>query len=130
MGHVARTLGADVYGHIDDGATYYEEMAREQERTARKARVAARLRGAPEPPVVRRMPVVQNPPTPEALIRQLGWSKDSTWGDSMATFRSHGLTTTTLAWLIAVTEARPGLPADARWRYFCGCCWTTIRGRR
>ncbi|QDF17607.1 hypothetical protein SEA_YAGO84_76 [Gordonia phage Yago84] len=130
----------DIYGRGDDGSTYYEEQARERERAERYER---RVFGAPrrdlrtapyfapaERPVIPAMPVVQNPPTPEALIAQLGWQLPAEWSTSMATFRASGLSDTTLGWLIAVTTARPGLPTDARWRYFCGCCWTTIRGRR
>ncbi|URM86176.1 hypothetical protein SEA_BIGGITYBASS_77 [Gordonia phage BiggityBass] len=131
---------ADVQGHVDDGSTYYEDQARERERVENwERRVFGRPRRdlrtadyfAPaERPAIPAMPMVQNPPTPEALISQLRWSVDSGWRESMATFRASGLSDTTLGWLIAVTTARPGLPTDARWRYFCGCCWTTIRGRR
>ncbi|UJE15742.1 hypothetical protein SEA_LIGMA_79 [Gordonia phage Ligma] len=78
--------------------------------------------------VAPRLPVVQNPPTPEALIVQLRWQVPVDYERSMATFRAARLTDTTLGWLIAVTQMKFDLPTDARWRYFCGCCWRTIRG--
>lgn len=78
--------------------------------------------------VAPRLPVVQNPPTPEALIAQLRWEVPPDYGRSMATFREAGLTDTAMGWLIAVTQVKHDLPADARWRYFCGCAWRTVRG--
>lgn len=65
----------------------------------------------------------------EQIIRQLGWSVDHNWRESLATFRSRGLDDATLGWLAAVAVTRPLLPDEARWRYFCGCCWRTINRR-
>ncbi|QNL30202.1 hypothetical protein SEA_MARIOKART_75 [Gordonia phage Mariokart] len=75
-----------------------------------------------------RLPMVGNPVSPEEMMVTLGWPLPTGWRDSVATFRRHGVYDATLGWLIAVTQMKHDLPTDARFRYFCGCAWRTIRG--
>lgn len=62
------------------------------------------------------------------LMDDLGWSlPDNAW-DSIARFRGEGLDDAAMGWLIAVSHSRSEVPLEAKFRYFCGCCWRTIRG--
>ena len=61
------------------------------------------------------------------LIRQLNWDVDNNWIHSLYRFADAGLTEATMGWLIGVTQSRTDVPASDRWKFFCGCCWSTIR---
>ncbi|QDF18688.1 hypothetical protein SEA_PUPPER_202 [Gordonia phage Pupper] len=62
------------------------------------------------------------------LLAQLNWEKPDNWRASMDTWRSAGLTEATMGYLLGVTLARTDVPERDRWRFFCGCCWSVLRG--
>ncbi|UYL88190.1 hypothetical protein SEA_EVAA_79 [Gordonia phage Evaa] len=125
----------DVYGHTDDGSTYYEDQARERERRENwERRVYGRVRDDLRIP--RSVPTPTLPMLRErrttlvGLFHQLGWDLPANYPSSLHTFRGNGLSDEAMAYLVAVTMIKADLPADARWRYFCGCCWRTIQNGR
>lgn len=75
------------------------------------------------------MPRLANSPI-EGMVMQLGWDLPDNWIESLTRFRQTGLHEATLGWLVAVTASRKDLSPYDHWRYFCGCCWHTIRGTR
>lgn len=49
------------------------------------------------------------------------------WPNSVLNFRSLGLGMTALLESVDIATTRPGVAPSARWRYFCGICWTKVR---
>lgn len=81
----------------------------------------------PATPPPNDLPVLKNGMLMD-LIGQLKWEVDDNWITSLANFQRH-LSGPTLGWLVAVTHARSDVPDRDRWKFFCGCCWRTIKSQ-
>lgn len=60
----------------------------------------------------------------ERAITELGWLVAVNWRESLQGFREQGLTEETLLRFVAVADPKEDA---AKWRYFCGCCWRTLK---
>lgn len=82
-----------------------------------------------ERPRPRELPVVECRRGLLDLMDNLGWSLPDNAAQSISRFQDvEGLDDAALGWLAAVAHSRSEVPLESKFRYFCGCCWRTIRG--
>lgn len=123
----------DAHGEPDDSVFSPPVEPGPGYRVARGGWCAPSEPGLTLPPIVVRprpteLPVVECRRGLTDLMVNLDWTLPRNATESIARFYDEGLDGIAMGWLVAVAHSRSEVPADAKFRYFCGCCWRAIRG--